>query len=217
LSRTLIIGRDPRLLTPIIERLGGERACMIFPAIEEVRRRGDLSRLRTAVIVLEAPAADAPVGVARAARALLPEARMVLLSCWPLPPVDLFGLMIEAVDLAVAREPGTFPEHVAALLEGRAPRVADLLGFCQSQRLSPTETRAFLAACAGLSKAEAHEHVGCSIRTLESHWSRIFGKVGIRCTDGVLAAALRYLLLGDPDRVQLTQHERRGAPLRRAH
>ncbi|HEU4579604.1 MAG TPA: helix-turn-helix transcriptional regulator [Polyangiaceae bacterium] len=61
--------------------------------------------------------------------------------------------------------------------------------------LSPAERRALIGAVAGLSKYELAGEIGCSPRTLETHWTRIFNKVGIRSTEGVLAAMLRCLLL----------------------
>jgi DNA-binding CsgD family transcriptional regulator len=76
---------------------------------------------------------------------------------------------------------------------GRAP----LLRFTERAGLSSAERRAFFAECAGLSKCEAADELGCSQRTLETYWSRIFAKLRIRSTDGVVAAALRFAML-DP-------------------
>jgi DNA-binding CsgD family transcriptional regulator len=66
--------------------------------------------------------------------------------------------------------------------------------FVSRYLLSPAERRALIGAIAGLSKYELASAVGCSPRTLETHWTRIFNKVGIRSTEGVLAAVLRWLL-----------------------
>lgn len=74
---------------------------------------------------------------------------------------------------------------------------APLLRFTERAGLSSAERRAFFAECAGLSKCEAADELGCSQRTLETYWSRIFAKLRIRSTDGVVAAALRFAML-DP-------------------
>jgi DNA-binding CsgD family transcriptional regulator len=66
--------------------------------------------------------------------------------------------------------------------------------FFRRYLLSPAERRALIGAIAGLSKHELASEIGCSPRTLETHWTRIFNKVGIRSTEGVLAAVLRCLL-----------------------
>lgn len=78
-----------------------------------------------------------------------------------------------------------------AVSGGRAP----LLRFSEQAGLSGAEQRAFFAECAGLSKNEAADELGCSPRTLETYWSRIFAKLRIRSTDGVVAAALRFAML----------------------
>ena len=44
-------------------------------------------------------------------------------------------------------------------------------------------------------EGEAADELGCSQRTIETYWSRIFAKLGIRSTDGVVAAALRFAML----------------------
>ena len=72
-----------------------------------------------------------------------------------------------------------------------------LLRFTDQAGLSTAERRAFFAECAGLTKCEAADEIGCSQRTLETYWSRIFAKLRIRSTDGVIAAALRFAML-DP-------------------
>jgi len=74
---------------------------------------------------------------------------------------------------------------------------ASLLRFTDQAGFSNAERRAFFAECAGLSKCEAADELGCSPRTLETYWSRIFAKLRIRSTDGVIAAALRFAML-DP-------------------
>jgi len=66
--------------------------------------------------------------------------------------------------------------------------------FFSRYLLSPAERRALIGAIAGLSRLELASEIGCSPRTLETHWTRIFKKVGIRSTEGVLAAVLRGLL-----------------------
>jgi DNA-binding CsgD family transcriptional regulator len=72
---------------------------------------------------------------------------------------------------------------------------APLMRFTEQAGLSGAERRAFFAECAGLSKCEAADELGCSPRTLETYWSRIFAKLRIRSTDGVVAAALRFAML----------------------
>jgi DNA-binding CsgD family transcriptional regulator len=72
---------------------------------------------------------------------------------------------------------------------------APLMRFTEEAGLSSAERRAFFAECAGLSKCEAADELGCSPRTLETYWSRIFAKLRIRSTDGVVAAALRFSML----------------------
>jgi DNA-binding NarL/FixJ family response regulator len=72
---------------------------------------------------------------------------------------------------------------------------APLVRFSEQAGLSGAERHAFFAECAGLSKCEAADELGCSPRTLETYWSRIFAKLRIRSTDGVVAAALRFAML----------------------
>jgi DNA-binding NarL/FixJ family response regulator len=74
---------------------------------------------------------------------------------------------------------------------GQAP----LTRFSEQAGFSGAEQHAFFAECAGLSKCEAADELGCSPRTLETYWSRIFAKLRIRSTDGVVAAALRFAML----------------------
>ena len=52
----------------------------------------------------------------------------------------------------------------------------------------------FASACAGMSKTDVAEELQCSVRTVDTHWNRIFGKMGVRSAQGVLAAALREVL-----------------------
>jgi len=72
---------------------------------------------------------------------------------------------------------------------------APLTRFSEQAGFSGAEQHAFFAECAGLSKCEAADELGCSPRTLETYWSRIFAKLRIRSTDGVVAAALRFAML----------------------
>jgi len=95
-------------------------------------------------------------------------------------------------------EPSTQPEALLRACQSAARgNRAPLLRFSERAGFSSAERRAFLAECAGLSKCEAADELGCSQRTLETYWSRIFAKLRIRSTDGVVAAALRFAML-DP-------------------
>lgn len=66
--------------------------------------------------------------------------------------------------------------------------------FCSRWRFSPREGLIFASACAGMSKTDVAEELQCSVRTVDTHWNRIFGKMGVRSAQGVLAAALREVL-----------------------
>lgn len=58
-------------------------------------------------------------------------------------------------------------------------------------RLSQSEYQAVCAAAEGLGTSEAALRVGCSVRTLDTHWQRIFNKTGYRSKQEVIALALR--------------------------
>lgn len=130
------------------------------------------------------------------ARQLTIDGPVLLLTARPLVDYVLFRAIELGITVLRRWDALQTPQTLGRLLSGLWPDCRQLHTYCVRHRLSPTETRALLAACAGLPKIRAAEELGCSIRTLESHWSRIFAKVGIRSTDGVLAAALRDTLCG---------------------
>jgi DNA-binding NarL/FixJ family response regulator len=124
-----------------------------------------------------------------------PDLPLVAISEREPSPAERYGLMVARADVVVLREP-VWPEIVEDILSGRARGVASIYQFCQQNELSRRESETVFTACAGLSKVEAYEVLGCSSRTMETYWSRIFSKVGIRSTTGVVAAVLRASLPG---------------------
>jgi DNA-binding CsgD family transcriptional regulator len=187
---TLIAGRDESALARIAAQLGAD-TCHVVPDIDDVLA-GDRSRsYRAAVLVADSPRSDDLIRLGRGGRTLVGAGTVVVVPREHPPAATLFFMMEEAVDVCERAVVFGVPQELAALVAGLRPGVRHVRGFCRRHRLSRAETRVFLAACAGLSKVEAHEVLGTSIRTLESHWSSIFTKVGIRCTDGVICAALR--------------------------
>jgi DNA-binding CsgD family transcriptional regulator len=119
---------------------------------------------------------------------------VVMIASRSLDPYQYFRTLELAVDVVELTSDDEWVTRVEGLFSGERSGVAALRSFCARHRLSPRESLTLLAACAGLTKTEAHEELGCSVRTLDTYWSRIFGKVGVRSVDGVLAAALRSTL-----------------------
>jgi DNA-binding CsgD family transcriptional regulator len=232
-SVTLVVARDGEGMASFMGRLGGKSRCyfisdlddlnfgMAYRACDLARVESDGPRFGAAVLVLAggaSPARAAALGCA--GRRLVPDGPVVVVSDVVPASSELYLLMTERVDVCDRKILTMIPDRLSGLLDGSWPGVRHLHLFCRRKRLSPMETRAFLAACAGLSKVEAHEKLGCSIRTLESHWSRIFGKIGIRSTDGVISAALRDLVLNAgplgwpvPAQQRSRRDERRAAPV----
>lgn len=123
-----------------------------------------------------------------------PGVPVVMVAPRSLDPYQYFRTLELAVDVVELTPDDEWVTRVEALFAGERLGAAALRNFCSRHRLSPRESLTLLAACAGLTKTEAHEELGCSVRTLDTYWSRIFGKVGVRSVDGVLAAALRSTL-----------------------
>lgn len=119
---------------------------------------------------------------------------VVMIAPRSLEPYQYFRTLELEVDVVELTPDDEWVRRVERVFSGERSGVAVLRSFCARHRLSPRESLTLLAACAGLTKTEAHEELGCSVRTLDTYWSRIFGKVGVRSVDGVLAAALRSTL-----------------------
>jgi DNA-binding CsgD family transcriptional regulator len=119
---------------------------------------------------------------------------LVVLAAEIVSPSTAFELSLAAADVLDRLVVDEAPLRLNACLEGHCPGVRHLHAFCREHALSPMETSAVLAACAGLGKVETADELGCSLRTLEAHWSRIFRKIRVRCTSGVIALAHRYAM-----------------------
>lgn len=189
----LLAGRDRASLAAIAMRLSGSH--QFVEHLDEPLIRRHRFSYRAAVLLADTVKTDYLARLARAGRSVVSDGAVVILTPQPIDAATLFSMLLAGVDVCEL-EPGSEPPaHLPALVDGLWPGVRRLLDFCRHHAFSRAQTRVFLAACAGLSKVEAHEIIGCSVRTLESHWSSIFSKVSIRCMDGVMAAALRHVVL----------------------
>jgi DNA-binding CsgD family transcriptional regulator len=133
--------------------------------------------------------------LSRTRAAMPPDLPLVAISEREPSPQECFHLLGNRADFVMSRAPA-WTDIVEDLLGGRARGVASVYEFCERNQLSRRESETVFTACAGLSKVEAYEVLGCSPRTLETYWSRVFSKVGIRSTTGVVAAVLRTALRG---------------------
>jgi DNA-binding NarL/FixJ family response regulator len=195
-ARVLVVSQAPVALTRMVEIALVDAASVVVVGTAEQLGGCEViaERFGFAVCDQEGLTRDGLTATIGALRRAVPEGPTVVLQVYRLPPRELFRMMVADVDLlersAVLKDPG----RLAAQMHGTWPGNRHLRAFCGRHGLSPMETWAFLAACSGLAKCEACDEMGSSIRTLESHWSRIFGKTGIRCTEGVISSALRDVI-----------------------
>ena len=212
-ATTVIVTREPDCVLQAIQSHCVMEYCTFVSdvdAIVDARTQSNVG----AVLLDRDDVADL-VALGRQTRSHVPEGPIVILTGRSLTSASLFELMEVGVSVLPRWSALQNPGMLRALLLGAWPDVRMLTNWCRQYRLSPMETRAFIAAAAGMPKMEAAALLGCSIRTLESHWSRMFAKFGIRSTDGVLAATLRALLCcgTGPPAVSLlaaTRRQRRG-------
>src|SRR5262245_24777638 len=83
----------------------------------------------------------------------------------------------------------------------RKPRLPEERGisfhlnrFGCAHRLSPQQLACLRLSLSGLARKESAGVVGCSIKTVEEHWRRIYVKTGCRSELGVLAKFVRASL-----------------------
>ena len=202
-ERYLIVGTDKSAFEPFLTLQEGRRSLVFVEDID--RMLESAARLTTdrasglafdaAVVLTDGMTPDSAEALAPVVRTLVPvDLAVVVASRAPVSAAARYCLMEAGVDSCSERTLRTCPQRVRALIEGTWPGARDLLRTLRRSALSPTQARAVLAACAGLSKVETHELLGCSARTLETHWSHIFTKVGIRSTEGIISAMLRAIL-----------------------
>lgn len=210
---TAIVTREPDC---VIQALQSHCVMEYCTFISDVHELVDVrARSNVGAVLLDRDDVTDLVALGRQTRSHVAEGPAVILTGRSLPAASLFELMEVGVSVLPRWSALQNPGMLSALLLGAWPDVRMLNNWCRQHRLSPMETRAFVAAVAGMAKVDAAALLGCSIRTLESHWSRMFAKFGIRSTDGVLAATLRALLCSGsgPPAVSLmaaTRRQRRG-------
>lgn len=104
--------------------------------------------------------------------------------------VELYRQRVLAIPKGPSRE--VLSEAIETALE--RPSYPDIVRrLCGNHTLSPAEAEVVLAAVDGCSVDETADRLGCSRRTVETHWQRVFKKTGYRSKPDVLAAVLRLV------------------------